>query len=132
MSKRYQHVCTLHALSGDCKPLANYFEEGGELLPCMREFLVGHLRGDFRFGPGRRRTFEQKQRDLEIGDDVRFYQEVLKVSRAKAIERYLDDNPDVNRDTLKSTLKRYDDDRKLARERIEHVLKEQRLPPLEG
>ncbi len=127
MTKRYRHIVTEHAYSGDAKPLAKHIQAGGELSPCMREFLVSHLRGEIRLGPGRRRTFEQKQRDRNIGEDVRFYQEVLEVSRAKAIERYLDDNPDVNRDTLKSILMRYDADGQLARERIEHRLEEQRL-----
>lgn len=121
MNIRYRHRCSMHAYSGHFEPLAKHLESGGVFLPCMREFIVAHLRGEIKFKRGARRTFAQKQLDREVGDEVLLIQEALNLNRSKAVAEYLHIHPSMNPDTLKSILNRYNRDRREARQRVEKM-----------
>lgn len=97
---------------GDPKPLAGHLAAGGELHDDQREALIKYLRGEYRRKRGNPHTAAQHWKVLEIRQKVIALQShfaLLYGSRGslrRALEAYLEHNPDIGEESLKSYVKR--------------------------
>ena len=99
-----------HAWSGDFERLARHIENGGEVDDEMRAVLVAILRKELRFPRGIRRGFAQIQTDRDAALYIR-QAKMAGLPRSKAIESWLDANPNMSAATLKKMLQRAARDR---------------------
>lgn len=103
----YETCALLEARDGNLDVLASHISEGGYLGPKSRDFLTRFLRGDksVRPRPGNRRTGAQGLKDsLVLLQIVMLTKECG--SRYKAENAYLDRHKKINRETLRSQIKR--------------------------
>lgn len=107
-----------HAWTGDFERLAKQIANGCELTEDMRVVLVAILRGQLQFAKGTRRTFAQIQLDRDAALDIsRAILVEPELSKAKAMDFWLDANPNVSKETLKKMLRRATRDRIMRQER---------------
>lgn len=104
-----------HAMSGNVAPLAKHIEAGGHICPATRQFLASYLRGEVKHPRGNRRTYAKIVQDAQIAGQIMFLRRVLGRSRGerlllaseeKAKNAFIDLNPEMNSDTLKTILRR--------------------------
>lgn len=87
----------LHLIHHEFGPLAEWIEQGGDLTPRMRMYLVDLLRGNIEKGPrGRKRTLKQESREMAAASYLMKIEECLllenggkdyKGRKTKALER---------------------------------------------
>ncbi len=94
------------AQAGELEPLAAFLEEGYQLDPNLREWLVAYLRGKIKWPPGKRISVDQIKADVQLAIEIKRLIEKYDFKQSDAISLYLDNNPDVNSETLKKQLKR--------------------------
>ena len=118
----------LHAESGEIEPLAKYLESGGALGPDLRKWLADHLRGKHPKKRGKKRLWSQVEREMRAAELVREIQhhrgkfiinlrncfqagmdidELFSatrgaISETAAIKLYLEMDPNMNRETLRT------------------------------
>jgi len=94
----------LWAEAGDTRPLEEYLNSGEPIGRMIRDFLVRYLRGEIPKRPGNKLTRAQK---IEaIGTATEVWQIALSqvCSMYEARQIYLDQNPMMNSETLKSII----------------------------
>jgi hypothetical protein len=136
----------LHAEGGEIEPLARYIENGGTLGPSVRRWLADHLRGKHPKKRGNKRLWSQIERELRVTARIRGIQhndgkcalefrrlvaqgvdlreidpEYLwnlrgPISENKAIDLFLETNPDMSRETVRTYLRK-EKERQRERER---------------
>lgn len=91
---------------GHFEPLAKHLENGGEVDALTRQFLAAYLRGEIKFPRGQRRMPAKVQQDIQFAIRVDAIMLWKRCNRSRAIKIFLDLNPTVNEETLKSALAR--------------------------
>jgi hypothetical protein len=107
----------LEALRGDPRGLAEQIERGLNISAPVRSLIVDYLRGHIKKNKGNQRTVKQELMEsihyfnvkyLQMGVDLSDKYNGKKMTRYRAIKIYLERNPDLNEDTLKTYLRRAD------------------------
>ena len=96
-----------YAQRGDVAPLVEHLEQGGEVSPKLRAFFIAHLRGEIRRGRGGTPVKAQRDREAGIANAVWMAAYLGEKTLYAAQREYLDRNPDMNADTLKSICRRW-------------------------
>ncbi len=94
------------AQAGELEPFAQYIEDGHSLTPDMQLWLAAYLRGDLKWGRGRKLSIDQMSEDVRVYRAVEDLKQKYDLNKREAMDRYLDDNPDFNLDTLKKIWRR--------------------------
>ena len=105
-----QNPClpALHkAEMGVREPLAKYIEEGGKLGDDTRVWLAKFLRGEApALKRGNKRTEAQILADAKLLMTIRRLQEEYGLSEYAARKKYVDENENLNDETVKSQIRR--------------------------
>lgn len=95
-----------HAQTGNLEPLARHIESGGPISAGMRAFLAAHLRDQLPKKRGNKRTFSQIEMEARILIELHMIQIFERVTANKALDIFLDRQPDLNRETVKGYLRK--------------------------
>ena len=98
---------TYYARRGDVGPLVAHLEQGGEISPNLRAFLIAHLRGEIKRGLGGTPVKAHRDRNAEIANKVWMAAYLDGKTLYAAQREYLERNPSMNRETLESICKRW-------------------------
>lgn len=94
------------AQAGEFEPFAKYIERGYALNGEMRLWLAAFLRGELKWKKGNRRTMGQMSADIRVLKVIENLMSENGGKQRRAIDSYLDENPNVNIETLRKQLKR--------------------------